>query len=97
MSSVTRKARGDAPSARSSILMLSNCSTSSMISFCLLILMTSAALPALRRAKRNLRREAFSSCGISTVWDCNREPYDAPSQTPWLCHSNALPTITGDG
>ena len=76
--------------------MLSNCSTSSMMSFCLLILMTSAALPALRRAKRNLRREAFSSCGISTVWDCNRELYYAPSYIP-APRSNVLPTMTGCG
>ena len=52
------------------MLMLSNCSTSSMMSFCLLILTTMAAWPALRRAKRNLRRDALSSWGMSTVLDC---------------------------
>ena len=73
--------------------MLSNCSTSSMMSFCLLILMTRAALPALRRAKRNLRRDAFSSCGISTVWDCNRELYYVPSYLS-VPRSNVLLTMT---
>lgn len=52
------------------MLMLSNCSTSSMTSFCLLIFTTSAAWPALRRAKRNLRSDALSSCGMSTVLAC---------------------------
>ena len=50
--------------------MLSNCSTSSITSFALLILMTMAACPWSRRAKRNLRRAVLISCGISTVWDC---------------------------
>ena len=53
------------------MLMSSNCSTSSMISFCLLIFTTIAACPALRRANLNLRSAALSSCGISTVWDCS--------------------------
>lgn len=52
------------------MLMSSNCSTSSMSSFCLLILTTSAAWPALRRANLNLRSAALSSWGISTVLDC---------------------------
>ena len=43
-----------------------------MMSFDLLILITRAALPWLRLAKRNLRNESLSSLGISTVWDCRR-------------------------
>jgi hypothetical protein len=49
--------------------MASKVSTSSMHSVCLLTRTTSAALPALRRAKRNLRRAALSSAGMSTVRD----------------------------
>lgn len=52
------------------MLMSSNCSTSSISSFCLLIFTTSAAWPALRRANLNLRSAALSSWGISTVLDC---------------------------
>lgn len=83
---------GHTPSARSSMLMLPNCSTSSMMSFCLLILTTRAALPALRRANRNLRRVALSSCGMSTVWDYDREPYHTLSQTV-VSGPNAMPTM----
>jgi hypothetical protein len=38
-----------------------------MISFSLLILITNAALPELRRAKRNFRSESLIAWGISTV------------------------------
>lgn len=51
------------------MLMSSNCSTSSMINFCLLILITIAACPAFLLANLNLRRAALSSCGMSTVRD----------------------------
>jgi len=51
----------DVPSASSSIVVLSNDSSSSMISFVLLILKTIAAFPEFRRAKRNLRRESLTA------------------------------------
>jgi hypothetical protein len=63
------RGRCDGPSERSAIDMSSKVSTSSMRSFCLLTFTTIAALPALRRAKRNLRRLSLSDCGISTVRD----------------------------
>ena len=56
------------PSASSSMLISSNCSATSIMSLALLILMTIAALPALLRANRNLRRASLTSWGISTVW-----------------------------
>jgi len=62
-------AETDTPSTRSSMEISSNCSTSSMISFCLLTLITSAALPEFRRANLNFRRESLTDWGISTVWD----------------------------
>jgi hypothetical protein len=46
---------------------LSKVSTSSMHSVCLFTRTTIAALPAFRRAKRNLRSACLSSGGMSTV------------------------------